>query len=129
MKWNVEAKLMKAVAKITMNSSNTKSGAILAMMISDVVAGDITSCSIVPASRSFTMAVLGDNGAVQDNQQTQDSSDHKPAIDEPRIKKERSRLTTACPRRLTATALTCAKRTCNPLPGSPSSQVLITPCA
>ena len=32
-------------------------------------------------------------------------------------------------RRLTATALTFAKRACNPLPGSRSSQVLITPCA
>ncbi len=32
------------------------SGAILAMMISEVLAGDISNCSMVPRSRSLTMA-------------------------------------------------------------------------
>ena len=36
--------------------SRKKSGAILAMMISEVLAGDISNCSMVPASRSRTIA-------------------------------------------------------------------------
>ena len=36
--------------------SRRKSGAILATMISVVLAGDMSSCSMVPASRSRTMA-------------------------------------------------------------------------
>ena len=40
----------------TITQSAANSGAIFATMISVVVAGDMRSCSIVPASRSFTRA-------------------------------------------------------------------------
>jgi hypothetical protein len=40
---------------IITHSSRNK-GVILAMMISDVLAGDMSNCSSVPASRSRTMA-------------------------------------------------------------------------
>ena len=48
------------------------------MMMSEVLAGHISSCSIVPASRSFTMAVAGHDRAVQDNQQAEDAGHDEP---------------------------------------------------
>ena len=40
----------------TITQSEANSGAIFATMISEVVAGDMSNCWIVPASRSFTRA-------------------------------------------------------------------------
>ena len=48
--------LMTAMAASIISESSRKSGAILAMMISVVLAGDMSNCSMVPASRSRTMA-------------------------------------------------------------------------
>ena len=50
------ASLMTAIPRIDVMNSRTNSGATFAMMISEVLAGDISNCSMVPASRSFTMA-------------------------------------------------------------------------
>ena len=113
---------MKAVATITISSSNTNSGAILAMMISDVVAGDMTSCSMVPASRSFTMAAEATMEPFRIISRPRIPVITNQLLMSPGLKRN-ARVMMACPRRLTATALTCAKRACNPLPGSPSFQV------
>ena len=44
------------MAASIIRESSRNSGAILAMMISVVLAGDMSNCSMVPASRSRTMA-------------------------------------------------------------------------
>ena len=56
MEGNAEDEFDDARATSIMSDSRRKSGAILAMMISVVLAGDMRSCSMVPASRSRTMA-------------------------------------------------------------------------
>ena len=57
--WN--AILSTARHSSIMMQSKVNSGTILAMMISDVLAGDMSSCSIVPVSRSLTIAAEATN--------------------------------------------------------------------
>ena len=47
---------MTATARSIIMHNKKNSGVILAMMISEVLEGDINNCSTVPASRSLTIA-------------------------------------------------------------------------